>query len=172
MVGQPEFAEGTLRELLLAIRGGFVLYRPVLVELTNLPRVSNSTLDHTITLVQSIEWSTPRALEYERHRAVILGPNTALASADVPITVGRSRRCDVRVGNESVSKVHCAFYANRDGSVDLVDSGARNGTFVDGLPIEPGQRRALWPGVHIALGDAVFVFLDPATLRQLARLTS
>lgn len=58
--------------------------------------------------------------------------------------VGRSRSCEIRVDDDSVSRVHAAF-AWRDGAVLLSDLGSSNGTYVNGEriraphPVGPGD---------------------------------
>ena len=85
--------------------------------------------------------------------------------------IGRSRRCDVRVENDSVSKVHASVVFDRSsGEYYIVDENSRNGTCINGEPLVPGVPAPIWSGAYVSYGDAVFVFIDPPTLRKLSKL--
>lgn len=159
----------TLHELLQEIRRGFSLYRPVLVEVDRgANRLTDTTMDHTLTLTEPVDWEERTRREYGDRPFIIVGANTAVS--DQPVRVGRSRSCDVRVDIDSVSKVHAIFTFNRDdGQVTLADAGSRNGTFINGERIGD-TAGAVWSGAFVGFGDSVFVFLDPSTLRKLSRL--
>ena len=166
----------TLHELLLELRGGYVLHRPILVDVT--PAAGEAGPDTTVerTLTLSLPAAAAElgvASELAGCKFTLVGPNTLHGSADAPVTIGRSRKCDVRVENESVSKVHgsIGFDAER-GDYVVVDENSRNGTRVNGTTLEPGVPAAVYAGAHLSFGDAVFVFIDPPPLRKLARLAS
>lgn len=163
----------SLRELLLEIRGGFTLHKPILIELEQGEHRSGleATIDRTMTLSQPMAWVEQYGRELANHSFVLLGPNTLAAGMDAPVTVGRSRRCDVRIENDSVSKVHASIVFDRGtGEYFLIDENSRNGTRINGESLTPGVPGAVWSGAHCAFGDALFVFLDPPTLRKLAKL--
>jgi uncharacterized RDD family membrane protein YckC len=62
------------------------------------------------------------------------------------VMVGRSRFCDIRLQEDTVSRLHAAFtYA--DGVLQLEDLGSSNGTFVNGEPLVGSCR--------LAAGDTV-----------------
>ena len=48
--------------------------------------------------------------------------------------LGRSRFCDIRLQEDTVSRLHAAFLLAGDGVV-LEDLGSSNGTFVNGEPV-------------------------------------
>ena len=48
--------------------------------------------------------------------------------------LGRSRSCDVRVKEDSVSRLHAAL-VRREGELFLEDLGSSNGTFCNGRPV-------------------------------------
>lgn len=163
----------TLRELLLEIRSGFTLHKPILIELDQGEQRHGveSTVDRTMTLAQPMAWVEQYGRELANHMFLLIGPNTLAAGMDTPVTIGRSRRCDVRVENDSVSKVHGSLVFDRaTGEYFIIDENSRNGTRINGEPLTPGVPAAVWSGAHVAFGDAVFVFLDPPTLRKLAKL--
>jgi hypothetical protein len=163
----------TLRELLLEIRGGFTLHKPVMIALESDAQHSTleATIDRTMTLSQPMAWVEQFGRELASHAFVLLGPNTLAAGLDAPVTIGRSRRCDVRCDNDSVSKVHGSIVFDRaTGEYFVIDENSRNGTRINGEALTPGVPAAVWSGAHLAFGDALFVFLDPPTLRKLAKL--
>lgn len=174
MTATTEITEArTLKELLVSIRGGYVLHRPVLVEVDTRQRGERGeqTFERTMTLTEPVNWVESHGREYANSKFIVLGPNTLHAGTDVPVTIGRSRRCDVRIENDSVSKVHVSLTFDRaTGEYFLVDENSRNGTFINGATVEPGARAQVWSGAYVCFGDAIYVFLDPPTLRQLARL--
>ena len=77
------------------------------------------------------------------------------------ISIGRAPGNDVVVPEPSISKHHCDVVVGRDGWI-LRDLGSRNGTRVDGTPLEPHVAVPLRSGHHLELGTNVhFRFLDP-----------
>ncbi len=162
----------TLHELLLELKTGYHLHKPILIEIE--PGTRNSpevTIDRTMTLKQPLDWVEEYGKELANNTFILLGPNTLQAGLDAPVTIGRSRRCDVRVENDSVSKVHGSVVFDASaGEYFLIDENSRNGTRINGEPVTPGVPTAVWSGAHVSFGDAVFVFLDPPTLRKLAKL--
>lgn len=162
----------TLRELLLEMRQGYTLYKPILIQVEQGSRVApDATIDRTMTLRKPLDWAEQYGREYAGHRFLVLGPNTLSAGLETPVTVGRSRRCDVRVENDSVSKVHGSVVFDRtSGEYYIVDESSRNGTCINGETLTPGVPAAVWSGAYVSFGDAVFVFIDPPTLRKLAKI--
>ncbi len=164
----------TLRELLLEMRGGYVLHRPVVVDVTPGAREgADQTLERTLTVQLPIAGSDDLSNELAACSFMLVGPNTLSAGIESPVTIGRSRRCDVRIDNDSVSKVHASVVFDQGRSAYLlVDENSRNGTRVNGQQLSPGVAAPVYAGAQVAFGDAVFVFIDPPTLRKLARIAS
>lgn len=164
----------TLRELLLEMRGGYVLHRPVLVDVTPGSRDgADATLERTLTIQLPNVGGDDLSSELAACSFMLLGPNTLTAGIESPVTIGRSRRCDVRVDNDSVSKVHSSVVFDQSRSAYMiVDENSRNGTRVNGTQLSPGVAAAVYAGAQVAFGDAVFVFIDPPTLRKLARIAT
>jgi hypothetical protein len=80
------------------------------------------------------------------------------------ITVGRTGNNDVVVADVSVSRFH-AFFQLRGDEVALADAGSRNGTTIDGEPLEPrGPGTVLESGSVIGFGHTEFLFLDAGDL--------
>ncbi len=162
----------TLRELLVELKDGYEQYPPILVEVERLGWDEGSmTREDTITSMDPADWAQNLKEEYAE-RTFLLLDNPSKPGAQVELTIGRSRSCDVFVHDISVSKRHATLLVDRvAGEFVLQDESSRNGTYVNGERLEPGVRTSIWPGAHIGFGEALFVFLDPSTLKKLASLT-
>lgn len=77
------------------------------------------------------------------------------------LTFGRDPGCDVRLGDDGVSRRHARLVAQPDGAWRLEDLGSTNGTSVNGEPIE---RRVLQEGDRILLGHTVLKFVRQAEI--------
>lgn len=158
-----------MQELLGQLRAGYVLRQPILVEIDD-PwfGVSGSESTLSVRLPRLGESDMPD--ELARCRFVVVGRRRG-DRAVAAITVGRARTCDVVVDNFSVSKLHAtiAHDSERDLYV-IADEGSRNGTRLDGNPVDGAPGAALYAGARVSFGAASYVFLDPPTLRKLARL--
>jgi pSer/pThr/pTyr-binding forkhead associated (FHA) protein len=68
--------------------------------------------------------------------------------------IGRSRKCDLCAGTDSISRQHCVI-TRRDTHVSIEDLGSRNGTFVNGKHIDkPVQLNS---GDELAIGPLRFL---------------
>jgi hypothetical protein len=162
----------TLRDLLLEIRAGYSLFSPVIISVSAEAMFrEDTTTGHTITANLDVDWAEEYTREYANEEFIIIGSNSLKHGLDKPVHIGRSRQCDVRVVNDSVSKTHASIVFERSsGGYFITDENSRNGTFVNSEPLAPGVKTPLWSGAYVSFGDAVFVFIDPPTLRKLARL--
>lgn len=89
---------------------------------------------------------------------VVDGEQTqSIAMAEQTLSIGRSSKADVRVGDVNVSRIHAHLRLQDDGYW-LVDNGSRNGIIVDEKRLEKVH---LQPGVQAKLGE-VLVFVRPA----------
>jgi hypothetical protein len=93
--------------------------------------------------------------------------------ADVPLAarhvVGRSRSCQLQIDAANVSALHAEIAW--DSQVwHLRDLGSRNGTFVAGHRMQPGQQVALDPGTEISFGasDRQYRLIDASAPRLIA----
>ena len=73
------------------------------------------------------------------------------------LLIGRSARCDLRLGCGAVSRNHAAILWTKSG-VSIVDLGSTNGTIVDGDRI---QSYPLSDGIHIRVGDCDVEYQAP-----------
>ncbi len=67
--------------------------------------------------------------------------------------VGRGPACSLPLAQRYVSARHAVFRFNGD-RWELRDLGSRNGTFLDGVRLKPGEEHVLTKGARIAFGKA------------------
>jgi two-component system response regulator AtoC len=83
-------------------------------------------------------------------------------------TLGRSRRCTIRIPVAFVSRVHCRLYPSPEGFVVVEDLQSANGTRLNGDRITGSH--VVRPGDHLKIGPITFVVeyeLTPAALESL-----
>jgi pSer/pThr/pTyr-binding forkhead associated (FHA) protein len=85
---------------------------------------------------------------------------------DGQITIGRSSQATVVINDDYSSRIHCNIQRTSGGYV-LTDQGSRNGTKVDGVPI---QEMPLTNGSEFWIGRTRFRFtvVDPRQQRATA----
>ncbi len=79
-----------------------------------------------------------------------------LTLAQEEVSIGRHPTNAVTIRDPSVSRRHCVLKKLADGGVRIVDCNSRNGTFVNGLPV---QERLLEHGDEVRLGGCRLLFL-------------
>ena len=87
-------------------------------------------------------------------------PRKVMAIPANGLTIGRATGgddADLALDDRRISRRHVRVEAAILGWY-LVDTGSRNGGFIDGRAFEPGQRVALGDGAVIRLGDSLLVF--------------
>lgn len=164
----------TFGSLLERVRAGFQLQCSVLVELESNDvgyDRSGPVFDQTQSLPSQQPSVRRYGEEYARCPVHLVSARGLPGPVGLSTSLGRSGSCDVRLRDASVSKRHARIQLEpTTGEYLIVDEGSRNGTYVDGAQIADGQNANLWTGTHVSLGDAHFVFIEPATLRLLATL--
>lgn len=85
------------------------------------------------------------------------------SSAPDMITVGRTPNNDVVLRDATVSRLH-AFFRQRGASWLVADAGSKNGSQLDGLPLEPRKERAIGAGQQVKIGDLELTFYTAAEL--------
>lgn len=162
----------TLQELLVRLRGGLVLRQPILVEIDDGTGHDNVEAERTMSVQVPRAGDGDLPPELARCQFRVVGRKRSVDRAATAFTVGRARTCDVVIASYSVSKLHATIAHDAERDVFVVtDEGSRNGTRIDGNPVDPAGGSALYAGAKISFGDVSFVFLDPPTLRKLARLS-
>ncbi|MFT3837341.1 MAG: sigma 54-interacting transcriptional regulator [Myxococcaceae bacterium] len=89
------------------------------------------------------------------HHRVVLQPGT--------LTVGRGDSCDVRIDHSSVSRQHLIVFVG--GGVHVEDVGSRNGTLLNGQPLQHTRRVPLGPSDVLEVGP-FRLFLQPAAAER------
>ena len=74
------------------------------------------------------------------------------------LTAGRGRKSDLVFNNETVSKVHALLHRRQDHWL-IEDHASANGTFLNGTPLPPYERRRLNERAAIRLGDSIHATL-------------
>jgi len=86
------------------------------------------------------------------------------------ITVGRARNNDVVIEHNTVSKLHVIF-TKLTGGWHVSDERSSNGTFLNGVKLTAGEKRAISEGDSLRFGpDIVGRFFDPPSLWQFCAL--
>lgn len=87
------------------------------------------------------------------------------------LAIGRAEGNDLRIEKPAVSRRH-AVIVRTEGRFFVEDRGSFNGTFLNGVRIQPGVRLPLRHGDRIGLGSEGVVFSAPAQLSDLEQTTS
>ena len=102
-------------------------------------------------VVRTVE--TERALSI----AIIAGDGTVAAHRIAsPIVVGRDPSCELVLVDRAASRHH-ARLVPRGGTLEVVDLGSRNGTFVNGQRV---TRAVVEPGTAVRVGDVVLLVVQ------------
>lgn len=68
------------------------------------------------------------------------------------VVVGRSRVCEIALGDQTVSRKHCLLGVGEDGVLRVTELGARHPASVDGAAVESGCSVEVPDGAQIRLG--------------------
>ncbi|MBL9039896.1 MAG: FHA domain-containing protein [Archangium sp.] len=81
------------------------------------------------------------------------------------VTIGRVENNDIAIDDSSVSRFHAWLqHDERTKAWVLCDAESKNGTYLDGVELDAGQRKPLSDGSVIRLGNAYLRFLLPASV--------
>jgi two-component system, NtrC family, response regulator AtoC len=85
---------------------------------------------------------------------VLVGGSVATQAlpATGSVTIGRSRSCEVRIDDDSISRQHAVIHL--DDTISIEDLGSINGTVVRGKKLEPSSRHAVDIGELVQIGAA------------------
>lgn len=81
------------------------------------------------------------------------------------VTIGRGAKNDLAFTSPTVSREHAAI-TFRDGRWFIEDRGSFNGTFLNGIRVQPGTPLPLRHADRIRLGSETILFSWPAQLRD------
>jgi hypothetical protein len=82
-----------------------------------------------------------------------------------PLTIGRSDENDLAIPSSAVSRRHAAVI-EREGRWYLEDRGSYNGTFLNGVRVNPGTPLPLRHADRIEIGSETLLFSWPAQLHD------
>ena len=71
-------------------------------------------------------------------------------------TIGRDPRCDIKIGDKSISRRHAIVRVGA--TLTIEDLGSANGTYVGGKKIKPNQQMPVNVGELVMVGDASLIF--------------
>jgi hypothetical protein len=81
------------------------------------------------------------------------------------LTVGRQPSCDLVINDPSVSKEHARLrWHGQAAACTVVDLGSRNGTMLNGHPLEAHKEFYVRDGDLVRFGDADFAYLTAKSL--------
>ncbi len=81
-------------------------------------------------------------------------------------TIGREA-ADVLLNNSTVSRKHGRVFVE-DAGIFIEDIGSANGTFIDGVKLEPNQRAEIKDGSEITIGSVVMKYIAPELAEPVA----
>jgi hypothetical protein len=121
--------------------------------------------DGTLTVEHSIEDPDYFAADPRDLDELELFPLVKKAGASFPdrITIGRTSNNDVAFNEVSISRFH-AYLRFEGGRYLIADAGSKNGSFLDGLRLEPRKERTVMSKSVIRLGDVELTFYVAADL--------
>jgi two-component system response regulator AtoC len=85
------------------------------------------------------------------------------------LVVGRGKEADILVPSAAISRRHARFFV--DDRIRIEDCGSRNGTFVRGAPLRPGELAELATRDLIELGASVTLVLQPRPPERQAQVS-
>lgn len=94
-------------------------------------------------------------------RGPAAGARRMLAPPESTLVIGRGDEANWILADEDLSRAHAEIHRGWDG-IRITDLGSKNGTKVDGEPVEEGEGVVLSDGALIELGKIVLRFADPA----------
>ncbi len=92
------------------------------------------------------------AAPIEAQRLVLLLPDGSRVPIGGSLTIGRGEQANIRIADQTVSRVHARIGLSPDGPV-IEDAGSRFGTMLSGNAVDGPTR--LYPGAQIRVGDVV-----------------
>jgi hypothetical protein len=120
------------------------------------------------TMLQTRVTDGPNARRRLAGRNIEIRPveHAATSPAGSPVTIGRSRTCDIVFRHPSVSKVH-AHLVLLGKKLAVIDLSSRNGTTVNGRAIPPDRPERVDRQDRVQFGSVQTMVLDPSDLYDL-----
>lgn len=76
-----------------------------------------------------------------------------LTNNAAPVEVGRNSKNQIIIDDATVSGFHAAFVLQSDGTLELADRDSSNGTYVNGVMLDPAGRSVVRDGDRLQFGD-------------------
>lgn len=76
-----------------------------------------------------------------------------LTNNGAPVGVGRNSQNAVMIDDPTVSSFHAAFVLQSDGTLTVADRDSSNGTYVNGVMLDPAGRTTVHNGDRVQFGD-------------------
>ena len=89
------------------------------------------------------------------------GPEAGRRVPLMPGTHTVGRQADVSIDDPSLSGNHVVLTVGANGDVTVTDAGSRNGSVLDGMPLQPGEAVQLEPGRLVRAGRSLFGVATP-----------
>lgn len=123
----------------------FSILRLMYLDIKNIAAAGDALDDSYLKVVNRLD-----SLNFRMQEHYILNDN---------ITLGRSSKNDIVIKDKFVSKNHLIFLEDND-SYFIKDLGSANGTFVNGVRIEPNNPVKLYDNDKIGVGFIQFIFVE------------
>jgi hypothetical protein len=92
------------------------------------------------------------------------------ANAGGRIFIGRARRNDVTIKNNTVSSIHLQLEPMEDDRAMIIDCRSSNGSYRNGERLAPNRQEVIQSGDSIRLGKCKYFFLGQNALRVFLKL--
>lgn len=79
--------------------------------------------------------------------------HTMVKTNSDPVGIGRNVANTILIDDLSVSNFHAAFVMRADGSLELADRNSANGTSINGVQLDSGDRKIVRDGDRLQFGD-------------------
>ena len=167
-------------DLLRAVGRGETLFVPLLVE-TVPPEVTERT---GVTGGQFVtgastgidtpgNWLAGLSAELGTCVTILLGPNRPFAAPETALTIGRADGMDIQLPSHRVSKRHASLMVRSlKRTYAVIDHHSKNGTYINGERIPAETEIPVWAGAYVTFADAVYLFLDPSTVKRIAQVSN
>ncbi len=85
-----------------------------------------------------------------------LDKTVRIALGSLPLTIGKMEGCvDKVLKDKSISRIHCRLI-NEDGRICILDLGSTNGTYRNGIKLNPQEKTFIEEGDEIRIGRVCF----------------
>ena len=77
-----------------------------------------------------------------------------------PFRIGRDDECEIKVDNTLASRIHASIWVDH-GQLLLRDERSRNGTYVNGRRLPPGESHRLYDADRVQIVGATYIVITP-----------